>query len=87
MTSKPDREDVVRLLGKISDHSIVEILGQNPSLSELEVVALYLAQENDVMGKAREPLAGRAARIHEIVVRDAAYMEPEDEDRAVRTKE
>lgn len=73
----PMREDLVRLLGPMDDHKLVEIVALAPSWQDLEVVAAYLAGETDVMGRERKPLSGKAGQIHEIVTRDDVL----DEDR------
>ena len=73
---KVSREDLSRLLGSIDDHKAVEIIALRPSLEELEEVAAYLANEDDVMGEERHPLAGTVARIYEIVTHD----EPQEGD-------
>lgn len=63
-------ETVRRLFGDIADHTVVEILETGASLAELESVAAYLAQEDDVLAKLRKsPLTGRALQIHEMLQR------------------
>ena len=64
-----NQDDVKRLFGEISDHTVVEILDTGATLPELEAVAAYLAQEDDVMGKQRHPLTGRELQIHEMLQR------------------
>ena len=64
------RADVIRLLGDLDDHKVVEILGTGASYPELEQVAAWLEREDDVMGELRRPLTGNAARIYEIVSRE-----------------
>jgi hypothetical protein len=64
------RSEILRLFGAIEDHRTEEIIELNPSLNELEVTAAYVAGLDDVMGKERHPLTGKAARIYEIVTRD-----------------
>jgi len=73
------REEVVRHLGAVSDHTVVEVLRINPDQDDLENVAMRLAQENDVMGEARKPLSGIAAGIYDIVMRDPLYADEERE--------
>jgi len=62
--------DIVRLLGDMNDHSIVEILETGANMEQLEEAAAWLAGENDVMGDARLPLEGTAARVYDILIRD-----------------
>jgi len=70
--------DIVHLFGPISDHLSKEILELQPSPAEMEVAAAYIAGMTDVLGEARAPLTGKAARICEIVSRDELL---EDDDR------
>lgn len=71
----PGHDDITRLLGPSSDHSVVEILALKPTWEEIEVVAAYLAGETDVMGEERKPRSGNAGRILEIIRRDEAFDE------------
>lgn len=75
------RSDVIRLLGDLDDHKVVEILGTGAGFPELEQVAAYLEQEDDVMGDLRRPLTGKAAQVYEIVSREPDEV---DEDSARR---
>jgi len=79
MTQHPGREDIIRLLGLVSDHTVVEILALDPAFGDLETVAVFIAQEDDVLGEARIPLSGKAARIYDILMRDPSNL---DDDRA-----
>ena len=69
--------DILHLFGPIADHLVREILDLRPSLTEMEVAAAYIAGLTDVMGEARAPLTGKAARIYEIVSRDELLDEEE----------
>jgi hypothetical protein len=66
----PTRDDVVHLLGDISDHKVVEILETGATLEQLEEAAAWLAGESDVMGEERLPLTGAAAKVYDIIARD-----------------
>ena len=66
----PTRDDVIRLLGDVSDHKVVEILETGATLEQLEEAAAWLAGESDVMGEERLPLTGAAAKVYEIIARD-----------------
>jgi hypothetical protein len=81
MLDKPGKDDVTRLFGQVSDHTIVEVLNTEPSFKDLEVVSLFLAQENDVLGELREPLTGIAARIYDILMQDPAFLDGRENDR------
>ena len=77
-TQTSTHSDILHLFGPIEDHLAREILDLQPTPAELEVVAAYIAGLTDVMGQARLPLAGNAARIYDIVSRDEVLLE-EDE--------
>jgi hypothetical protein len=66
----PTRDDVIHLLGDISDHKVVEILETRATLEQLEEAAAWLAGESDVMGEERLPLTGAAAKVYDIIARD-----------------
>ena len=59
-------DEVKRLFGDINDHKIVEIIDSGATIAELNVVAAYLAQENEVMGELELPLSGRARFINHL---------------------
>ena len=69
--------EVLHLFGPMDDHRIVEILDLQPTSNDLEVVASYCAGMSDVMGEERQPLAGKAARIYDIVRQDELLPEEE----------
>ena len=69
-TKMPTRDDVIHLLGDISDDKVVEILETGASLEQLEEAAAWLAGESDVMGEERLPLTGAAAKVYDIIARD-----------------
>jgi hypothetical protein len=61
----------------LDDHKTRQIDRLNPTLNELEIAAAYLAGMDDIMGKERLPLIGKAAEIYEIVTRDELPVEDE----------
>jgi len=69
-TKMPTRDDVIHLLGDVTDHKVVAILATGASLEQLEEAAAWLAGESDVMGEERLPLAGAAAKVYDIIARD-----------------
>jgi hypothetical protein len=75
--TRPGRDDVVRLVGDIEDHKIVEILATGATHTELEGAAAYILREDDVMGELRRPLSGRAAQVYEIVSREEDELDEE----------
>lgn len=68
-------DEVKRLFGDINDHKIVEIIDSGATIAELNVVAAYLAQENEVMGELELPLSGRARSIYDLLRREEENWE------------
>ena len=62
MTQPVSHDDVVRLLGDLNDHAVLEVLETRPTISDLEQVALRLAQEDDVLGEMRFAGSGTPKR-------------------------
>ncbi len=81
MTRVPDAkatltsEDIVRLCGPVPDWKVAKILASNATYDELETAIAWVQGEDDVMGKARVPLTGRAAEIYEIITADEDIWE------------
>lgn len=69
--------DIIHLFGPLSDHLSKEIMELQPTPAEMEVAAAWIAGMTDVLGEARTPLTGKAARICEIVSRDDLLEEEE----------
>lgn len=69
--------EVLRLFGTLDDHKVAQIDELSPSQDELEITAAYLAGMDDIMGKERQPLIGKPAKIYEIVSRDDFPVEDE----------
>lgn len=78
MSQTPDRNDVIRLFGPVSDHTIVEILKLGAGFDVLEVAAMHLAQEDDVMGEAGKPLNDAAAQIIGALMKDELFAEGDE---------
>jgi hypothetical protein len=78
---QPTHHDIIRLLGDMNDHSIVEILETGANMEQLEEAAAWLQGENDVMGDARLPLEGPAARVYDILIRDQELARQADAER------
>lgn len=70
-------QDVTRLFGGISDHTLLKVVETGATLEQLEEVAMWLAQEDDVMGEARRPLTGVPAEILDWLERDEGFPEEE----------
>jgi hypothetical protein len=71
------RADITRIFGPIDDHKVLQIMDLDPALEELEIALAYLENMTDVMAEERQPLAGKAAEIYEIVIRDEFFEEEE----------
>lgn len=64
------RNDVTRLFGALSDHTLLRVLETGATLDQLEEVAMWIAQEDDVMGEARRPLTGIPAQVLDWIEQD-----------------
>ena len=70
------REDIRSILGDLDDTTTLEILGLNPSVSDLEEALMWSSGSGgDVLGREGRPLTGIAAQVFDILARD----EQEDE--------
>ncbi len=78
---QPTQNDVVRLLGDMSDHKVVEILETGATIEHLEEAAAWLSGEDDIMGEARIPLKGVAASVYQILIRDEELARQIDSER------
>ena len=61
-------DDVVRLVGDLADAKVAAIMTIDPSVEDLEEAIAWAESEDDVMGALRKPLAGKAARVYEILM-------------------
>jgi hypothetical protein len=62
------------LTGPLSDYTLAEILGLVPSMEDLEVAVIYTVGEGDIAGIEGHELAGKPARICEILAADELYQ-------------
>ena len=76
------RAEIFRRFGSIEDHKVLEIIELDPSCADLDIAAGYIAGMSDVLGEERLPLAGRPARIYEIVSRDEVLPGEDEAPRA-----
>jgi len=70
---RPTYDDLVRLVGDLEPARLAAIEALGATIVEVEEAVAYAVGEDDVMGKARLPLIGRAAAVYEILVADEAY--------------
>ena len=68
-------DEVRRLVGDIERLRIAEVLETGATVGDIEIALAWAAGESDVMGEARQPLAGRAALVYEIIFGDTEYPE------------
>ena len=64
------QEDIRRILGRLDDAKVAEILKLSPTLSDVETAAMCLAGDHDVLAKSAHHTSGIAERIIEIVADD-----------------
>jgi hypothetical protein len=70
------REDIVHILGEVSDGTVMAILASNGSYADLEL-AYACAMGDDRQEGQLGPLAGAAARIYDILQDDPAFAPAE----------
>lgn len=70
-------DEIRHLAGPLADHTIAEILGLLPTVEDLEVALVYARGDGDVAGKAGHVLAGKPARIYELLSEDDSYRSDE----------
>jgi hypothetical protein len=69
------QDEVRRLLGELDDEKIAEILKLGPTLQDVELAAVCLDGQTDVLAKAGHHLPATAARVVEIVLSDEEELE------------
>lgn len=62
-------EDVIRVLGKLDEATVTEILALRPIISDIEQAALWLGGDSDIFG-AGKPVKGVVGDIVAIVTQD-----------------
>lgn len=74
-TRKATHDDILRILGEMSDAKVAAIEATGATLSELEEVSAWIAGEDDVMGELEKPAAGIVGEVYEIVTVDEVEEE------------
>ena len=74
-TRKVTHDDILRILGEMSDAKVAAIEATGATLSELEEVSAWIAGEDDVMGELEKPAAGIVGEVYEIVTADEVEEE------------
>jgi hypothetical protein len=63
-------EDIQHLCGELADWKVARILASEATYEELKTAATWAGGQDDVIGPAGHPLAGRAAYLYEIITAD-----------------
>ncbi len=74
----PSHDEIVRVVGPISDEQAAAIAAAAPSAAELEEAVAWVAGETDVMAGLRRPLSGVVAQIYEILTANEALEDDRD---------
>lgn len=70
-----NREQIVGICGELLDWQVLAIIDSGATAEDVEEAVAYASGQDDVMGEARKPLAGKAAIVHEILTRDEEFAE------------
>ncbi|MGC8535303.1 MAG: hypothetical protein ACP5QR_07180 [Rhizomicrobium sp.] len=65
------KDELLQLVGKADDTTLIEILALSPSLAEVEEAVLWAEGEAEELAKSGHSLNGKAARIYEILTADS----------------
>jgi hypothetical protein len=65
--------EVRRVVGPVTDDTISAILKSEATLTDLEVAASYLRGEGSEVDRLGHPLAGKVAKLYEILSADTLY--------------
>lgn len=80
--TKLTREDVLEIVGRISDGRIAEIIATGATPAEVTEAFAWLTEDEYLGGDLQKPLSGRVEQVYEILRAD----EPEwEEDRPTAT--
>ena len=63
-------DEVSNLLGHIDPETAAKVLELQPSIADLEEVAMWLGGQGDLVDRAGRPLADKVAAIYEMVAAD-----------------
>lgn len=70
------RDDVLQILGELRGAILLSILELKPTVRDVEIAAIWLEGDGDVLAKDGEPLSGVAEDIYDIVAAEEAEEEP-----------
>ncbi len=72
---KATHDDILRILGELSDAKVAAIEATGATLGDLEEVSAWIAGADDVMGELEKPAAGVVGEVYEIVTADEVEEE------------
>ena len=72
-------DDIRRLAGSVSDHTITDILGLRPSLRDIEIAVAHLSGSASEAGVPSSELSDVSERISEILSADENYQGADEE--------
>jgi len=61
-------EDIQHLCGELPDWKVAKILASEATYEDLETTMTWAGGQDDIIGPAEHPLAGRAADLYEIIM-------------------
>jgi hypothetical protein len=64
---RANRDDIVRMFGDVEDEAVVEVLGLEPTIDELEQAYVSLEGEGDRLSRAGHPQSERIGRMIDIL--------------------
>jgi hypothetical protein len=77
MAAVATAEDVRRLAGSLSDHTIVKILETMPTVHDLEVALAFVRGEGNSVDRLGHELSGTVAQIYDILQQDELFANDE----------
>jgi hypothetical protein len=71
-------DDIVRLFPGLQDHTVVEILATNPSVSDLEAASLLLGDQDNGLIEVKQQAGDRLSRLLAVLAK--AEIRPREND-------
>jgi hypothetical protein len=65
------KDELLHLVGKVDDATLMEILALSPTFAEVEEAVLWAEGEADALAKSGHNLNGKAARVFEILTAES----------------
>jgi hypothetical protein len=69
-TAMLTHEDIQHLCGELPDWKVARILASEATYEDLKTAMAWAGGQDDIIGPAEHPLAGRAAFLYEIITAD-----------------